>query len=245
MAMVNQQVRILNGEDEISDHIYTIVEPEDRKGNFLVQNNHTQKKARVHPTRMLQFNPEGSKVYRHETELRAKCPHCDTGVTVEIGNTSAMCAQHGGFAIDWSQISAGPRPASPEVAKKVPAGKAARKPKTPAERAQKQKAHATDKIDFAALRKAGQLWTRTGVEFDYPGFEVKAHVFIIEDGDDSRKMCFNSYNETWGKKSREEHLKHFIENKLMPGGEKVGYTIKGTIEAEHKKLEKTGYHLEK
>lgn len=237
-----QKARILNAEDVITSDIYTITEGPDRKGNFLLVNDSTQKRARAHPTRILKLCPGGSQVYRDGTAMVAKCPTCDAVVHVEIAQENSKCHDdptHQEFDLDWSMIDTGPRPALKEPEKKT-ATKTAKHPKATPQRPTKQ-VKVTADIDFAAMRAVGEVWTREGVEFDYPSYDVKAHVLVIADGENSRKLCFNSYNGTWGKKNRSDDLHLFIQNATTPSGKTVGYFLKGTLEQEHHKLTKGGY----
>jgi len=241
-SFVAQKARILNAEDVITEDVYTIVEGPDRKGNFLLVNDATQKRARAHPTRILKLNPEGSPVFRQDTEMRAKCPKCDTTVVAEIAQEEIVCPEHGTFPLDWSKIDAGVRPAVPEPEKKTTGiVKAAKKAKAASGEKTQRRAKAPIQIDFDAMRAAGEIWTKAGVEFDYPGFDVKAHILLIEAGADSRKLCFNSYNGTWGKKSKDEDLQLFLTNQRGPGNKVIGYFVKGTLDQERRKLEKSGY----
>lgn len=236
-----QRARILNGLDEITDDVFVISdEGPDKRGNYLLIEDRkvaNPRRVRAHPTRILKINPEGSPVYRHELETRANCPECGTPAGVDVGAECAKCTEHGTYPIDWGRVESGPRPAAPEPEKKITTSKP-KKPKATVERTPRA-GRASTNIDFAAMKKAGELWTKVGVSFDYPGFDVKAHVFIIAGEGGARKWCFNSYNGTWGKKSKDDDMAMFIENKH--GARAIGYPVKGDVEQERRKLQKAGY----
>ena len=245
-----QKVRILTGDDTISSDVFEVTGAPDHRGNFLlvsiVNKGETPRKVRAHPSRMLKINPEGSSVYRSEdnTTLYAKCPKCSAEIPVEIGAEIVMCPDHAGFPVDWSKVDAGVRPHVAEVAQDPKSNKKTKQAKASAPQgARRSKQPLT--IDFAAMKANGEVWTKSGVEFDYPEFEVLAHVLVIDDGTNSRKLCFNSYNKTWGKKSKDDDLKLFFANKVNSSGKNVGYYLKNGVDAERKKLEKSGYTMEK
>jgi uncharacterized Zn finger protein (UPF0148 family) len=237
-----QRARILNPEDVITDDVHTIIEGPDYKGNYLLLNETTQKRTRQHPTRILKINEEGVAVYRHnDTEMRADCPDCKCPQTVEIPQETIQCPEHGKWTINWGTIESGPRPASADAGKKMATSRPLKSKTKSAAKKSIGRSKSPMAIDFEAMKQAGELWTKTGVDFDYVQYEVKAHVLIIDDGVNSRKMCFNSYNGTWGKKSKDEDLALFISDQRAPGSKTIGYYIKVGVENERRKLERSGY----
>lgn len=238
---MSDKVRILDATDTITADVYTIVDGPDRKGNFTIVNDNTQRKSYIHPTRILRIN-DGIAAYRRETDMAVKCPECNREIKIEIAQATCECEEHGRFIINWGAIDAGVRPAVDEPEKTV-ATKPAKKSKSANKPQRRTKTPIA--IDFDRMKSVGIIYTKPGVEFDYPGFEVKAHVFVIEDGEYSRKLCFNSYNGTWGKKDKGDELRVFIDEKSVAhNGKKFGYFITSTMEQERKKLEKGGYTKE-
>lgn len=232
-----QQFRLFSVRAEITPFRYTIKpNSADHKGNVIICAKGTEP-ARAHPSRLLPINPDGASVYRGETSLLANCPHCEREIEVGITNAKhVICPDHGQFDLDWADIEAGRIPAkevningkAPKKLKKKPA-----KPRVP------RSLKIPMNIDFAAIKKAGgEIWTRGG-EFDYVAYTLRCHVVVVA-GKSPRKFCFNSYNMTWGKKSRANELAAFLENK-QHDGKVVGNQIKNTIEQVRKKLEKEGY----
>lgn len=237
MTATIERARALLGEDNISEEVFDITEGPDRKGNYLLVCG--QKKVRAHPSRILRINPDGAPVFRTATALMAKCPDCDEEVLVEMGAETAECPEHGEFPLDWSEVESGVTPATPEqlVQPKLKT-KSARTPKPRAPKpARKSKMPAL--IPFDDMKKAGEVWTKGGIKFDYHDYDVQAIVFIIW-GDSPRKMTFNSYNGTWGKSSHDDKLQAFIDGTQKTGRNDWHPITKGA-DAVRKKLEKDGY----
>lgn len=234
-----ETARVLLGNDTISDDIFSIQDGPDRKGSFLlVSTADENRRVRAHHSRLLRVCADGAAIVKTDTALTSACPDCGHDCTIEVGDTQATCPTHGKFAIDWGKIEPGRRPAVKEPHKKVTTI-ARSNAKTKAGKSQQKKQRASMDIDFDAIKKIGELFTKSGVEFDYPGYVVKSHTVLIDDGDNSRKYCFNSYNGTWGKKSKDVDLQSLINNDCTK--KNVWYYLKRTLAQERKKLEDNGY----
>lgn len=241
------KARVITAEAKISKEIWEILEEEgkDHKGNFYLQEEDGKRKIRAHPKRILPIRDDAAGVVHNDGTFTAKCPQCDVEAQVDVGkeNSSAECSEHGSFQLNWSDTGHGHliaklMPQETKSTNSQPSKKAAGSKKQPA--AKKQQSSAT--IDFDVMKKAGELWTKGGVNFDYPEYTVRTHTFIVIDDDETaRKYCFNSYNGTWGKKSKQNDVERFIANQPAANGRKLGFGIKGTIEQERKRLEKAKY----
>ena len=61
-----------------------------------------------------------------------------------------------------------------------------------------------------------ELWVKTGVRFDHPTIDVKSYVLLLESSK-PRKLCFNTYNDTLGKKGEPLPVENFLEDKPVKG----------------------------
>jgi hypothetical protein len=249
---MTELVRHLNTKGEISKETFTVnFTEQDRKGNPLLESK--RRKVRSHPSRILPLVKGAALVFRgsissngggdkSQPALLAKCPTCGNSIRVDIKNVrQAECAEHGAFDLSWAKITAGRIPVSNDITDGKPLKKASVK-KKPAKTRAPRVAKAPVAIDFDRLRTAGELWTRSA-EFDYPAFDVRAHVLILSGNGKTppRKYYFNSYNGTWGKKPKDHDLSCFLDNCRTETGAIVGWVMKGTLEQERRKLTKSGY----
>lgn len=95
-------------------------------------------------------------------------------------------------------------------------------------------------VDFDELKKIGELWTKSQIKFDDPNTDVRAHVLIIT-GDAPRKLCFNTYNGTLGKKGNTLPLEDFVNGTSVTKA--TWYNIKN-LESARKTLQDGGFELQ-
>ncbi len=76
------------------------------------------------------------------------------------------------------------------------------------------------------------------VNFDHKHVTAVAHVLLSRGRQTVRKMCFNSYNGSFGKNSRAEELETFLS-----GGAGDWSTV-ASLDKERTKLQRNGYKLE-
>ena len=98
-------------------------------------------------------------------------------------------------------------------------------------------------VDVASLKDIGEVWVKDSINFDHPKIQVKT-IAILLDGP-LRKLCFNTYDGTLGKKAKDLstlRLEEFKKDEPV-GGKPVGYRPKRTIQDERAQLEKSGYKL--
>lgn len=226
-----QTTRILTVEDIISEEIYEILEGPDYKGNYLIYHKDKPRKIRAHPSRLLFINPEGIPAERREYNLAAKCPKCNNDIIIGIGQIHATCCENT-FQLDWGPIEPGPRPVSPE----------SKKPKKidPQKVSRTKAKFEKNQIDINHIASICELWVKEGIAFNAPHVTVVSHAAIIDDGDNSRKFMFNSYNGSWGGKDRTADLESFISGKRIDNRQTFHF-IRITMEQERQKLTKAGY----
>lgn len=85
-----------------------------------------------------------------------------------------------------------------------------------------------------------ELWTKPQLHFDHVTMDVRAHV-LLADGP-VRKLCFNTYDGTLGKKKelKDLHLDAFQSSQPVQG-KKLWHELKGTLDDARSHLEKKGY----
>jgi len=104
--------------------------------------------------------------------------------------------------------------------------------------AEPQKSSGKVAVNIDSLKLLGELYTRKQLRFNHPGMDVKAHVLLIVD-DNPRKLCFNTYNGTLGKKGNDLPTEAFQKNE-MPEGKKLWFHVKN-VDKQRQKLVKDGY----
>lgn len=109
--------------------------------------------------------------------------------------------------------------------------KAAREP-----RKAQPKAERTATVDFDTLKANGEVFERA-MPFNHANCDTRAYAVIISDGDNSRKLCFNTYNGVVNAK-KPVPVADFVSNKK---GEKSQWYAVKDVEAERKKLLKKEY----
>ena len=90
-----------------------------------------------------------------------------------------------------------------------------------------------EKVDLNSLAANGELWIKSGVEFDNKS-DVRACALIIESKE--RYLSFNIYNGTYGKKGTPPPI-----DEVLKGNEKIGYKISPNIEKLRERFIRNGY----
>lgn len=234
--------RILTVDAKISRELYKIdAEGPDRRGNVCLHGRN--KSIRVHPKRVLPVKTGGAMVKLKDGRLVATCPKCKHEATVQFGATEIKCNTHGVSVLDWIGLPTGAIPmVERKAVKPIQPGQVRLRRNGASNRIKLPKEPLT--IDFATLKAKGELWSKSGIRFDYPEFAVLAHALLVTVKGVTRKYCFNSYNGTWGKKSKQKEIEAFINNQPH-NGKSVGFLVKGDVAKERKKLAKAHYTLEK
>ncbi len=185
----------------------------------------TGQHTRVHIDRLLDPDAQGRAVaIPSGHSLRGICPTCRAECDVKGGKID--CAEHGSVPITVPLFL---------QEKELP----------------EQMTQAPDQngqVDLGTIAEFGcELWTKRRLHFDVATMNVNAHVLLATGPD--RKLCFNTYDNTLGKRRGDPvevlRLKEFAEATVAIAGEKaVGYLLPNGLEAERKRLAKTGYQRE-
>ncbi len=242
----SQFVRVLGADDVIGDKIFEVDDGPDHKGNFVLLSPSTtnnQKRQKVHVSRLLPVQSPSAEIVRHNgTILYISCPQCQHDTPVEVGMRRVTCQCHRSCSLNWETVPVLVRPAPQTDYKPVQAAKAVTR--RPATAKTPQIAKQINNIDFDFLKKHCELWTKGGINFDHGGFDVKAHIIVIYGEAEHRKLSFNSYNGTWGKKAKDKDVKLFIDE-TKTNNKHQWYYFASSRDELHAKLKKNGYILDK
>jgi hypothetical protein len=233
----NQEVRILTLDGRVSAEQYRIeTEKADRRGLITLIESGTSRQIKVNQRRVLVNSTDGEVlVIQTGDKFRAVCPKCSHVVEVTPSDDIMECPTHGRHQLHWKK---GERPMAETTAKpkKPTTAKAAAKPSPE----KKPKAATRDiiAVDLDAIRKLKgcELWTKK-VRFDHEKIDVQAHVLLSTDNN-PRKLCFNTYDGTLGKKSEPLPIEEFCQDK---SGDKKAWFPITDLEQTRNKLTKSGY----
>lgn len=234
----NTRVRYLTIDGKISDDIYLIDpgSPEDedpgeyvrsdRKGHIALRQSSGSRDLKVHFRRVLSLEIDGkAPVIESSDKYRAICPNCGCVKDINPGEDKLICSTTcGEFPLHWL----GAKPMADAVketteTEKPVADKKSGDSKPKAEKkASKPATREPVRVDFDALKGLAncQLWTKKNVKFDHVDVDVQAHALLFVEGEQPRKLCFNTYDGVLGKKSPPLPIDHFIEDTEVPNAKK-------------------------
>lgn len=243
----NSEVRLMHLNGCVSTETY-IIKPKSINPNGEITNKAqiqliqkgTTREITVNPRRVLPLEASNQAcVVEMGDKFKAICPTCGCAEEVVHDSISLECPKCSvSFPLYWLGVK--PTMSSEAVTKpKKPTAEKAAKT-SPKEKVEKVKKEPI-RIDFDNLHKFGELWTMKNVKFDHVGIDVQAHCLLYHHGGTARKLCFNSYNGTYGKKSKELPL-HEFKKDIEPedGSPKSWYNVPD-IEKARAKLVKDGY----
>lgn len=264
----NDRVRYLTIDGMISDDIY-LIDPgncededpgeyvrSDRKGHIILRLSSGIKEVKVHFRRVLPLEVDGkAPVVESSDKYRAICPTCGRVKEIVPGEDKLICSSTcGEFKLHWlgakPMAEAVKETTGTEVAKTLTIAKSDNKPK--AEKRVSKPAREPVHVNFDELKVLGscQLWTKKNVKFDHVDVDVQAHALLFVgasgggncEGDQPRKLCFNTYDGVLGKKSPPLPIEHFIADTEVPNSKKAKpwFPIKDLTKAVTK-LGKDGY----
>jgi hypothetical protein len=252
------KVRILELDGTISKVPYlTDQERSDRKGFIALKESDGTRVIKIHHRRVLPLSVEGKAVVVESGDkFWALCPECGQPIPVGTGDIEISCQPCSkSYPLHWLGVKPMAEATTTEKApkaEKAKAPKAEKAPKAPkAEKAPREPKVVKEpvKIDVHALTKFKhcELWTKKQVKFDHPNIDVQAHV-LLWTGESPRKLCFNTYNATLGKKTTELPVEQFIANKPLTGAgvkKDVPWFPVPDLDKARSKLQKDGYEQQK
>jgi hypothetical protein len=201
------RVRILNLDGKISDQRYIMVDQKpDKKGLLVVVDAVTGNQIKINHKRVLtDCSDEHAVVLPSGDKYRAICTKCTFVTDVVVGNEWLECPDHGLIRLRWKER----KHKMNESAVDTVAKGGIAKPKNDVKTADGGDSHNADPksvaptlIDFAKLSQTPhvEVWTKKNIQFDHAKMDVRAHVLLFV-GENPRKMCFNSYDGSAGKKN--------------------------------------------
>jgi hypothetical protein len=221
------QIRLLVSDGTISNELYDIIGPADRKNCIYVSDG--KKQLRVHKERILPPDSLGKLVaISHGGKLKTACPICSRVLIVD--RRIAECPVHGKQKVTSNEYLNN-------------------QDDQPTEKQEEEimsKTDTTTTVDFAVVAQyCVELWTKQQLKFSDPRTDVQSHVLLADEP--PRKLCFNTYNGTLGKKKSNTEdgflaqLAAFKNNVTQtPSGTSI-YPLSGTLDDARKRLEKSGY----
>ena len=223
------RVQLVNPDGFISEDSYETDGEADRK-NIVNVLDSSGKAQRVHKRRLVPASDtDRYAAVKAGNRLKAICPHC--GRHLDIIDRKATCPIHGQKDVvsneDLHNDTTKPMRENKEM-----------------EMSTKQQ-ESIPVVDIALVATFGtELWTNNNLKFSDPKTDAKAHALLAENP--LRKLCFNTYNGTLGKRHGDPiailHLHEFLQGVELP--KTIGimvYHLKGTIEQARMKLKKSGY----
>lgn len=220
-------VRVLLTDGTVSNKTYRVLQSKpDRKGLILLLENDSDRQIKVNQRRVLDNVNEGeSFAIQLGDKFRAKCPHCTYTHEIVEYIESINCPVHGLIKLVWKNgvnIMSATAETKPEKAEKVE--------KVPV------------KVDFSALLENGfcEIYTKKNVQFDHEKVDVRAHVMLYT-GEDPRKMCFNTYDGSLGRRSKSLPFDAFFANTAVDN-KRHWYAV-ADLDKTRAKLIKDGYEV--
>lgn len=211
-------VKLMMPDGTVSEELYDEQGIADRKNCVYVACG--DKKLRVHKDRILPAESAGKLVpIKCGDTLRTSCPICSR--VLIVSGATAVCPVHGKMCVVDNGYS-----------------------NQNAEQEPKMKTDVQTTVDLATIASYGvELWTKPQLKFSDPRTNVQSHVLLIDSP--ARKLCFNTYNGTLGKKKANvqeffAQLQLYKDGATTLPGTSV-YVLKGTLDQARKTLEKSGY----
>lgn len=235
------RVRVLTLEGKISETVYTVEqERSDRKGHILLQEEGKNRATKIHHRRIIPMAAEGSACVIVADKPTGICPTCGQDKEMSASDTTMYCEscdKH--YQLYW--IGAKPMADDTATTTTKEATASTEPQTTKAERTAKE----PEKVDLCELAKTEgcELWNKT-VKFDHARISATSHVLILTKSDPARKLCFNLYNGTLGRRGKPLPLENFLADKELEGVKKPRpWFDVSDLDAQRKKLEADGYEL--
>lgn len=238
---------IITLDGRVSKEVYTVQGDydnpikADRKGHIILLEKGNNRELKVHARRVLPIIAQNRVIIiKTEDRYHGICPKCGDVFNVVSPTDKINCLK---CEEEFLTYYTGEKPMSDEE-KVVAEGETTEvKAKKPPKEKKEKIVREPIMLDFDAITSHEnlELWTKSSIEFDHAGIDVKAHVLIFT-GDNPRKMCFNSYNGTLGKKSGPLPINEFVADEPIVGAkkEKPWFVVKD-LEKEQTKLAANGY----
>ena len=209
----------------------------DRKGLISIQNDN--QKLLVQSRRIVPFDANHkSPVIETNNKYRTICNNCSNVLEITGSIESIDCEKCGkNLTLFWN----GERPVT-EILETRTDGQTA---KITSNKSGKKMTETPKKFDMGELtnHKNFELWTKRSVKFDHVEVDVQAHVLLFT-ADNPRKLCFNTYDGSLGKKATSLPIDAFAKDEAITTEKKASHKpwfyVKD-IEKARAQLKKNGY----
>lgn len=229
-------VRIITWEGKVSEDLFTVeCAKNDNKGLVLIQDKH-KKPIKVIRRRVIPATTDGMAiVVEAGSKFKAVCPVCPNVFEVNPTNTQIRCAEHGIYKLYWL----GDKPMTDTTNDTTEL--TAEKKEKPMAKDNKEPIKVD--IQFLAQLENCELWEKNVVNFNHHKISVVSYALICT-SEPARKLCFNTYDGTLGKRNTEHPLPvaAFLEANPEMAAVKVWHPIKD-LDKERSALQKKGYEL--
>ena len=238
------QFRIITLDSKVSEETFQTIRPSDNKNRIVIEGDESGARLTIHKNRVLSADSIGKAVaLRKGSAVKAVCPKCSN--VIEVTGNKIVCPDHGEF----ETTSHDQKLQSVNMVKRSKPQKDRSKntmDDQTNDAAIATGTPATDTnigtiVDLDEIKGYGdELWTKPQLNFDHVSMDVRAHVLLSDNP--VRKLCFNTYDGTLGKKKQLEdlHLEEFKGNKPIQD-KKFWHALKGTLDDARQHLEKKGY----
>ena len=239
--------RIILMDGKVSKELFELIRPSDNKNRIVVESE-SNARLTIHKRRTLSVDSYGKAVaMQRGSVIKAVCPECSK--VYEVVDDKIACTEHGEFettshdqksqSVNMIRRSRPPKKDKKENNPMVTEATAVNAP----EAVNTPEAASTPiaVVDLEEIKKHGvELWTKPQLHFDHAKMDVRAHVLLADDP--IRKLCFNTYDGTLGKKKvlKDLHLAEFQASTPVQG-KKLWHEPKGTLDDARQHLEKKGY----
>jgi len=241
----DSSVRVLSLDGKISPETYRVL-VDRADGMGLVELSDTKNPKRIIKAtqrRILPLTVDTNKaiVLQSGGKYSAICPECRNTFLIQPEHLNINCPSHGTFELEW--LGAKPAMSDTETAKPADtadSNTASQVQSTVPSTTKTKKTATKVTVDIAAIANTDncQLFERSS-PFNHEQIQVVAYAILFI-GEEPRKLCFNTYDGTLGKKKTSLGFDHFLANDAGQGT--TWYAVK-SLEKERKKLEGKGYKL--
>jgi hypothetical protein len=230
------RVLLLTPDGCLTEQEYEITRPPDRKRLVGVRPISGGPDISVHELRMFPVNSKGKAIaIKHNGKFKAVCPHCKKIREVSSDILECNCV------VPFTPVllsEALPEPSQKKLVTKEKTLETETEITTEEAAAGKETAAQPITLaDLAAIKVYGELWEKPRVQFNHATMVVKAYTLLADEP--ARKMCFNTYDGSLGKKAK--GLETLCLDQFKDGTKCT--LLKKGLEAERTRLTKSGYTL--
>ena len=229
---IGQKVRTVTPIGTVSEELFTINGPADNDNKIEVLTESNQK-LKFPVRRLLPSNSLGKAwALLVSGKYSAVCPICHFKGPVEEGKLN--CPTHGSFEVvthECDQESVDMIKRAKVVSHPV------RRQKVMTETNHQDVVPSI--VDLEEVKKYGEVWMKPQLHFDMATIDVKAYV-VLADGP-PRKLCFNTYGGTLGKRRVNTDLPLEAFKTNTPTSLKSWHDLKGDLAIARDALRKKGY----